>query len=133
MPQLLKYYHKCQKDLLLKKWRNQLEIEQDESVTQWIHNYYDYLLSNWHTQYKWFHQVFPNETAWEMLIDIYIDTLSNLDPSLNFCIDAALKQITEKLSFLYEIKQTHKQFANNLINVVESYTQGNYVQTTCAV
>lgn len=57
LPQLLKYYHKCQKDVLLKKWQNQLEIEQDESAPQWIRNYYDTLLSNWHAQAKWFSQV----------------------------------------------------------------------------
>lgn len=119
LPQLLKYYHNCQKDILLKKWRNQLEIEQDESVTQWIHNYYDILLSNWHTQYKWFNQVFPSYSASNILMEIYIDVLSSLDPSLNECIDAALKQISEKLTFLHEIKQIMQQFSTNLLNVMD--------------
>lgn len=127
LPQLMKYYHKCQRDILLQKWRNQLEIEQDESAVQWIHNYYSILLSNWHTQHRWFNQAFPNESAVNAFIDIYIDVLSSLDPSLNECIDAALKQVSEKLSFLYDVKQTTKQFADNLINVVNQTSQGNNI------
>ncbi|KAJ8961428.1 hypothetical protein NQ318_014675 [Aromia moschata] len=124
LPQLLKYYHKCQKDILLKKWRNQLEIEQDETAIQWIHNYYNVLLSNWHTQYRWFNQVFTSESAHNVLIDVYVDVLTSLDPSLNECIDAALKQVSEKLPFLYDVKQTTKQFGDNLVQVIEQTAQG---------
>lgn len=108
----------------MKKWRNQLEIEQELSVIQWIHNYYDTLLSNWHAQYKWFNQVFPDHSAANLLIDVYVDVLTSLDPSINACVDAALKQINEKLPFLYELKQITKQFAANLINVINS--QGKF-------
>lgn len=119
LPQLKKYYHKCQKDILLKKWRDQLEIEQEESVVQWMHNYYNFLLSNWHTQCKWFNQVFINELAVDIFIDIYIDVLSSLDPSINECTDAGLKQVADKLALLHELKETVKQFANNLIKLID--------------
>ncbi|KAF5276063.1 hypothetical protein FQA39_LY00859 [Lamprigera yunnana] len=119
LPQLLKYYHKCQKDVLIKKWRNQLEIEQDEVVTQWLHNYYDILLSSWHTQSKWFNQVFSNHPTTDFLIDIYVDVLTSLDPSVPECIDAALKQVSDKLSLLYEVKQITKQFAMNMMTILE--------------
>lgn len=119
LPQLLKYYRKCQKDVLLKKWRNQLEIEQDESVIQWIHTYYGVLLSNWHSQQKWFNQVFANQDSVESLVEIYTDVLSSLDPSLNECIDAALKQTEDKLGFLLEVKQTTQEFSNNLLAIVD--------------
>ncbi|KAB0789984.1 hypothetical protein PPYR_15730 [Photinus pyralis] len=119
LSQLLKYYHKCQKDILLKKWRNQLEIEQDESITQWLHNYYDILLSNWHTQSKWISRVFPNESSTDCLIDIYVDVLTSLDPTVKECVDAALKQVSDKLGLLYEVKQITKQFATNISNIVD--------------
>lgn len=112
----------------MKKWRNQLEVEQDVSFTQLIHNFYDILLSNWHMQYKWFNQVFPHQAASDTLLEIYTDTIASLDPSLNECIDAALKQVSDKLSFLHEIKQTMKQFAKNLLNVIESSMQGKMNQ-----
>lgn len=120
LPELIKYYHNCQRDILVKKWRSQLEIEQDESVIQWIHNYYDLLLSNWHTQTKWFNQVFTGESSTDSLINIYIDVLNSLDPSLNECLDAALKQVPDKLSFLQDIKEVTKQFATNISNVIEA-------------
>lgn len=111
--ELIKYYHKCQKDTILKNWRNQLELEQD-SFTQLIHNFYDILISNWHTQNKWLNSVFPSENSSNILLDIYIDSITNLDPSMEECINAALKQTNDKLSFLQEIKQTMQQFAKNL-------------------
>ncbi|XP_017783413.1 PREDICTED: conserved oligomeric Golgi complex subunit 7 [Nicrophorus vespilloides] len=118
--QLLKYYHKCQKDVLLKKWRNQLELEQDEGAVQWIHNYFDILISNWHNQYKWFNKVFPNESAAETLIDIYVDVLVDMEPSFKECMDTALKEISDKLQFLQEIKDVIKQFANNILNIIQN-------------
>ncbi|CAG9855604.1 unnamed protein product [Phyllotreta striolata] len=123
LPQLIKYYEKCQKDALLKKWRNQLEIEQDETTIQWIHNYYNYLLSNWHTQYRWFNQVFSGVSALQTLIDIYVDVLTSLDPTLNECIDATLKQVPDKLSFVGEIKQSTVQFRNSLIKIIDQTYQ----------
>ncbi|XP_048516653.1 conserved oligomeric Golgi complex subunit 7 isoform X2 [Dendroctonus ponderosae] len=100
--QLVKYYHNCQKDALVKKWRTQLELEQDESVVQWIHNYHGILLSNWHTQCKWFNQVFIGESAVDSLINIYVDVLT----------------------FLHDVKQVSKQFAENLWNVIEQSSSG---------
>lgn len=70
LQQLLKYYHKCQKDILLKKWREQLD-EQEDSVVQWIHNFFVLLISNWHAQYKWFSQVFPEENTCDCLVNIW--------------------------------------------------------------
>lgn len=124
LPQLLKYYHNCQKEVLLKKWRDQLEMEQDESVALLIHNYYDILLSNWHAQLKWFNQVFSKINGADILMEVYTDTLAALDPSLNDCIDAALKELPEKLDFLFEVKQLTKQFANNLLGFFDSSNQG---------
>lgn len=122
----MKYYHNCQKDILVKKWRSQLEIEQDETITQLIYNYYNILISNWHTQSKWFNQVFMSESATDSLIAIYIDVLTCLDPSLNECIDAALKQVSDKLSLLFDVKQIAKQFAENMFDIVKQNTSGGF-------
>ena len=50
LPQLLKYYHNCQKGILMQKWQNLVETEQDEGVSEWMHKFYDILLSTWHEQ-----------------------------------------------------------------------------------
>lgn len=118
--QLLKYYHKCQRDILLKKWRDQLDVEQEETVIVWVHNFYDILLSNWHTQHKWFFQVFPTESVSKTIIDLYADVLQCLDPSIEECIEAALKQTSDKLAFLLEIKQITKQFVTNFLAISDT-------------
>nr|CAI5835944.1 unnamed protein product [Callosobruchus analis] len=118
--QLIKYYHKCQKDVLLKKWRDQLELEQDYSTIEWIHNYYSTLLSNWHQQCRWCSQVFPNNVSpAKTLLEVYMDVLTSLDPSLKECCDAALKQVPDKLNFLIEVKESAKHFADSLLKVVD--------------
>lgn len=122
--ELMKYYRNCQRDILLKKWRNQLELEQDESVVQWIHNYYDLLLSNWHNQTKWINQVFTGESSQDTLLNIYIDVLNSLDPSLNECVDAALKQTPDKLTLLQDLKEVTKQFSLKMLNLIEQGVQG---------
>ncbi|RZF43006.1 hypothetical protein LSTR_LSTR017680 [Laodelphax striatellus] len=109
--QLIKYYDRCQKGALCQQWRSLVEVEQDHSVPEWMNAYYDLLLNNWHKQVKWCNTVFGQATS---LAEVYADVLLNLDPSLNDCIDAALKQHTQQLSFLAQLKQITKNFANNL-------------------
>lgn len=101
-----------------------MEIEQDESTLQWIHNYFNELLSHWYAQFRWFNQVFPSEPPLDILISIYIDVLESLEPSLNECIDAALKQLPNKLTYIAEIKEITKQFEENLIKVINQSVQG---------
>lgn len=127
LPQLTKYYHKCQKEVLSKKWRASLENDADESVNQWMHNFYDLLVSNWHAQTKWFHQVFADQSSTDCLVDIYIDVLTSMDPSFNECIDAALKQTVDRLGLLREIKEITLQFCCSLNNVLRQTLQGNYI------
>ncbi|KAL1505928.1 hypothetical protein ABEB36_005376 [Hypothenemus hampei] len=122
--ELKKYYHNCQKDILVRKWHNQLEDDQDASVVQWILNYYNILISNWHSQIKWFGQVFKGESATDSLINIYVDVLNSLDPSFNQCIDAALKQVPEKIVLLQEVKDVSTQFAENMCNIIDQTTSG---------
>ena len=50
LPQLLKYYHNCQKVSLAQDWRKTIEFAQDENVIYWLRVYYDKLLSSWHEQ-----------------------------------------------------------------------------------
>ncbi|XP_069687140.1 conserved oligomeric Golgi complex subunit 7 isoform X3 [Periplaneta americana] len=124
LPQLLKYYHKCQKGILMQQWRNIVEMEQDEGVAEWMHKFYDVLLSNWHDQVKWCGQVFTSAPTVNTLVDLYVDTLTSLDPSFNICIDAALKQQSNHLSFLMELQQITKHFSVNLQVAVDSASHG---------
>ncbi|GLH07427.1 Conserved oligomeric Golgi complex subunit 7 [Gryllus bimaculatus] len=129
LAQLLKYYHKCQKGALLQQWSHLVE-EQDEGVQEWLHKFYDKLLSHWHEQVKWCGQVFSNPSSMHTLVALYADVLSSLEPSPNVCIDAALKQQSDQLRFLMELKQLTKHFAGNLQVAVESAVQGIITRST---
>lgn len=50
MPQLLKYYHKCQKGLLLQQWNQCIESDQEDGVLDCMKRFYDILLSKWNDQ-----------------------------------------------------------------------------------
>ncbi|OAD53599.1 Conserved oligomeric Golgi complex subunit 7, partial [Eufriesea mexicana] len=125
LPQLLKYYHNCLKVSLAQEWRRTIELGQDETVSYWLHTYYDKLLSNWNEQVKWCHQVFPN-TSVDIIIEVYADLLRSLDPGIPECIEALLKQHSNatKLSLLLELKQITRHFAVNLQSAVEISSQG---------
>ncbi|KAH0950272.1 hypothetical protein HN011_010098 [Eciton burchellii] len=125
LPQLLKYYHNCFKVSLGQEWRRTIELVQDENVTYWLHTYYDKLLSSWHEQVKWCHQVFPN-TSIDILIEVYADLLRSLDPSIPECIEAVLKQHSNavQLSILLELKQMTRHFAVNLNGAIETSQRG---------
>lgn len=77
---------------------------------------------------KWCNQVFPN-LALTTLVELHTDLLQSLDPSIVDCIEAALKQQPNsvKLSILMELKQTTRQFALNLNNVLETTPQQDRV------
>jgi hypothetical protein len=68
--------------------------------------------------------VFTSASAANTLIDLYADILTSLDPSFSVCIDAALKQQSDQLTFLMELRQITKHFAVNLQAAVNSASQG---------
>ncbi|XP_054278876.1 conserved oligomeric Golgi complex subunit 7 [Macrosteles quadrilineatus] len=116
LPQLLKYYHKCQKGILCQQWHCLVE-EQDLSVTEWMSSLYENLMCHWQQQVKWYQQVFGSVGS---MGEIYADVLLSLDPSLNVCIDAALKQHNQPLVLLIELKQLTDSFAHNLQSAITS-------------
>lgn len=59
----------------------------------------------------------------DVLIDIYIDVLVSLEPTLNECIDAALKQVPDKLTYIADVKQITKQFEESLMKIIDQSNQ----------
>ncbi|XP_058793397.1 conserved oligomeric Golgi complex subunit 7 isoform X2 [Phymastichus coffea] len=121
LPQLLKYYQNCLKVSLAQEWRKAIEFAQEENITYWLRVYYDKLLNAWQEQVKFCNQVFPN-SALGTLIELTIDLLHSLDPSMVDCIESVLRQQsnTIKLSLLMELKQITRQFAVNLSAITET-------------
>ena len=48
------------------------------------------------------------------MIEIMLDILINLDPGLEFCLSAGLKQQTDPLDYLINVKQIFNEFLAHL-------------------
>uniref|UniRef100_A0A023GLZ0 Conserved oligomeric Golgi complex subunit 7 n=1 Tax=Amblyomma triste TaxID=251400 RepID=A0A023GLZ0_AMBTT len=114
MPQLLKYYHNCHRNRLVEAWRKIVESESDDTFLEWLNNFYDILVASWHSQVTWCNQVFPDPPAVFILSDVVVDAISNLDPSLQFCLEAAMKQQNGSTVYLTEVIQVSEQLCKSL-------------------
>lgn len=50
LPQLLKYYEKCQKGSLCQYWKSLIDSDQDLNMAEQLRSLYDMLLVNWQKQ-----------------------------------------------------------------------------------
>lgn len=59
LPQLIKYYVKCEKSFLCQKWKNIVDVDQDRGIQELLSQFYQDLLLEYHTQvYYLFVEVF---------------------------------------------------------------------------
>ncbi|XP_030622957.1 conserved oligomeric Golgi complex subunit 7 [Chanos chanos] len=112
MPQLLAYYYKCHKVQLLSVWES--VCQSDSPLKQQLSEFYDTLLSTWHTQLQWSSQVFKN--PYEVVTVLMIQTLAAMVPSIPECISVALErcQGDSRLDSLLELHQTAANFSRSL-------------------
>jgi hypothetical protein len=75
-------------------------------------------------QVKWCSHVFTSVSVVNTLVELYADALRSLDPSFNMCIDAALKQQSDQLTFVMDLRQITKHFTVNLQVAIDSASQG---------
>jgi hypothetical protein len=75
-------------------------------------------------QYVWFQEVFPkDQNVVDNMLEILLDVYSNLDPKMDFCIEAGLKQNqANPLDYLIQLK---KIFKEHLAKLVEILTKGD--------
>ncbi|XP_028332883.1 conserved oligomeric Golgi complex subunit 7 [Gouania willdenowi] len=112
MPQLLAYYYKCQKGQLVSVWQ---DLSQSElSLNHQLSDFYDTLMSTWHTQLQWSSQVFKN--PYEVVTVLLIQTLGAMVPSIPVCLSSAMERAPQeqRLDVLLELHQTVSTFGHNL-------------------
>lgn len=112
MPQLLAYYYKCHKGQLVSMWQ---DLSQGElSLNQQLSEFYDTLLSSWHSQLQWSGQVFKN--PYEVVTVLLIQTLGAMVPSIPVCLSSALERAAQeqRLDTLLELHQTTSSFGHSL-------------------
>uniref|UniRef100_UPI0037E8ABC4 conserved oligomeric Golgi complex subunit 7 n=1 Tax=Semicossyphus pulcher TaxID=241346 RepID=UPI0037E8ABC4 len=112
MPQLLAYYYKCHKGQLVSMWQ---DLSQSElSLNQQLAEFYDTLLSTWHSQLQWSSQVFKN--PYEVVTVLLIQTLGAMVPSIPVCLSAAVERSAQeqRLDTLLELHNTTSTFGHSL-------------------
>uniref|UniRef100_A0A3Q4AEJ3 Conserved oligomeric Golgi complex subunit 7 n=1 Tax=Mola mola TaxID=94237 RepID=A0A3Q4AEJ3_MOLML len=112
MPQLLAYYYKCHKGQLVSMWQ---DVSQSElSLNQQLSEFYDTLVSSWHSQLQWSSQVFKNPH--EVVTVLLIQTLGAMVPSIPVCLSTALERTApeQRLDTLLELYNTTSTFACSL-------------------
>lgn len=112
MPQLLAYYYKCHKGQLVSMWQ---DLSQSElSLNQQLSEFYDTLLSTWHTQLQWSSQVFKN--PYEVVTVLLIQTLGAMVPSIPVCLNTAMDRAAQeqRLDTLLELNHTTSTFGHGL-------------------
>uniref|UniRef100_A0A4W6BRY4 Conserved oligomeric Golgi complex subunit 7 n=1 Tax=Lates calcarifer TaxID=8187 RepID=A0A4W6BRY4_LATCA len=112
MPQLLAYYYKCHKGQLVSMWQ---DLSQSElSLNQQLSEFYDTLLSTWHSQLQWSSQVFKN--PYEVVTVLLIQTLGAMVPSIAVCLSTAMERAAQeqRLDTLLELHQTTSTFGHSL-------------------
>ncbi|XP_029953334.1 conserved oligomeric Golgi complex subunit 7 [Salarias fasciatus] len=112
MPQLLAYYYKCHKGQLVSVWQ---DLSQSElSLNQQLAEFYDTLLSSWHTQLQWSSQVFKN--PYEVVTVLLIQTLGAMVPSIPVCLSSSMERAAQeqRLDTLLELHQTASTFGHGL-------------------
>lgn len=112
MPQLLAYYYKCHKGQLVSMWQ---DLSQSElSLNQQLSEFYDTLLSTWHSQLQWSSQVFKNPH--EVVTVLLIQTLGAMVPSIPVCLSAAVERADQeqRLDTLLELHHTVSTFGHSL-------------------
>ncbi|KAM4624358.1 conserved oligomeric Golgi complex subunit 7 isoform 1-T1 [Polymixia lowei] len=112
MPQLLAYYYKCHKGQLVGTWQ---DLSQSElSLNQQLSEFYDTLMSTWHSQLQWSSQVFKN--PYEVVTVLLIQTLGAMVPSIPVCLGTAMERTAQeqRLDTLLELHQTTAIFGRSL-------------------
>lgn len=112
MPQLLAYYYKCHKGQLVSIWQ---DLSQSElSLNQQLSEFYDTLLSTWHSQLQWSSQVFKN--PYEVVTVLLIQTLGAMVPSIPVCLSTAMERASQeqRLDTLLELHSTASTFGHSL-------------------
>ncbi|XP_046888776.1 conserved oligomeric Golgi complex subunit 7 [Hypomesus transpacificus] len=112
MPQLLAYYYKCHKGQLLNVWQ---DLSQSElSLNQQLAEFYDTLLSTWHSQLQWSSQVFRN--PYEVVTVLLIQTLGAMVPAVPVSLSSVLEHTPpeQRLDCLLELHHTATAFGRSL-------------------
>lgn len=111
LPQLIKYYVKCEKNSVCQKWKTLIDVEQDRAIQDLMSQFYSDLLAEYQTQVKWCVSVFGQS---DMVLGVIADALNSLEEDIMANIDTAVRQEGEQMSLLLSLRSLSDNFLSEL-------------------
>ncbi|CAH1388950.1 unnamed protein product [Nezara viridula] len=118
LPQLIKYYVKCEKSFLCQKWKNIVDVDQDRGIQELLSQFYQDLLLEYHTQVKWCTSVFDSS---KMVMGVIADALSSLEKDITTTVDTYIRQEGEQISQLVALRSLSDNFISDLKNALAQH------------
>ncbi|KAL9876465.1 conserved oligomeric Golgi complex subunit 7 isoform 1-T3 [Glossina fuscipes fuscipes] len=115
--QLVQYYRAVQKTALQQQWKQTLELQATESITQqqqFLALFYDHLMENFQAQVKWCFQVFEDQEAQKQPFLVLVELLPALQPTRYNHILQLLRSCNERLELLQRYAQDNHTFVMQL-------------------
>eukprot|EP00088_Acartia_fossae_P004952 TRINITY_DN12166_c0_g1_i12.p1 TRINITY_DN12166_c0_g1~~TRINITY_DN12166_c0_g1_i12.p1 ORF type:complete len:737 (-),score=171.86 TRINITY_DN12166_c0_g1_i12:311-2521(-) len=119
--QLTKYYSKCVKARVAQKWSDFVNAPETD-VGDWLNCLYTELLNLAKENQVWCTQVFTQENPSTMTCSIITGCLGGLDPSLEFCMEAAAKLHDSATLLPYLLSLTDR--TDKFLADIETYLEG---------
>lgn len=110
LPQMKNYYGTLQRDQYGAKWIEVTGSMENSENQRFLTDFYEFLLSTWGKQLKWYRDVFKTDGVVET-IQVFVELLNGLHPTRESVISSYLKRINEKMDFLSEISESNERFA----------------------
>ena len=79
-------------------------------VQEWQEKFYETLTRSWKEQRDWLTKVNERLDGDAILLRLFADVLDSVDPSLDFCLDASLKQRSDTLAYLQAVVASSDEF-----------------------
>ncbi|KAH9527270.1 Golgi transport complex subunit 7 [Dermatophagoides farinae] len=127
---LIKYYHSCLRDELLKEWSTQVKLDSEGTVLDKLNFLYDRINMIWKIQMNFCMKViYPEDfgMSLQILCDIFTDIIMSLQPPIDTFIHQFLHQTNGQRLYrqksLIELKQFTNSFVKNLEqNICSQYS-----------
>jgi Golgi complex component 7 (COG7) len=120
LDQLLHYYTKCRRGVILHQWKELCELD-DLNAVEVISRFHELLLDDLQEQTKWYQGVFNQHStnSSRVILPIYSQAMSALDPSPLNSVESLIKKpsAAEGLFMLQQIKSS----ADRLYQGVEAH------------
>ena len=115
--QLSKYYHKCVRAGLLQRW-TEIVGGDGEGAEHWLDAWYTELTAELASNKTWVETVFSDQSSPELMCDLVTDVLAGLQPSPQFCIEAAVKLTEDELGLLILLRARTDKFLASIEPIV---------------